>query len=51
MRLLNFFRECENVLNDNDAPAAFYFEMIVEHLEEGKDIPSDKRGVERMLGL
>lgn len=30
---------------------AFYFEQVLEHLRDGGGLPSDKRSVEKVLGL
>jgi len=52
MNLRNFFRDCKELLEENDqADAAFYFEQIMEEINEGKELPREKRMVSRVLGL
>lgn len=52
MKLRNFFRTCKEVLEDegND-DAAFLFEQLVEHINTGKSLPSERRDIIRILGL
>jgi hypothetical protein len=52
MKLRNFFRDCKELLEeDGNEDAAFYFEQIMEVLNEGKSLPADRRDVSRLLGL
>ena len=52
MKLKIFFQDCANVLDaEGNADSAFYFEQIVEHIMQGKALPTDKREVARMLGV
>lgn len=52
MRLRNFFRNCRTILEPVDPDAAFYFEQIEEHLNEGKPLPYDDMHLtERLLGI
>ena len=48
MRLRNFFRDCADLLPEDEA---FYFEQIVDHLNNGKPLPTTKSEVGRLLGL
>lgn len=52
MKLRNFFRDCAELLNDNnEADSAYYFEQIVELLNQGKSLPADRKEIGRLLGL
>ena len=52
MRLYSFIKRCRTALQDEGMEdASFYFEMIEDHLKEGKSLPSDEKGVSRLLGL
>lgn len=52
MKLRNFFRDCAELLNDNDdTDSAYYFEQIVELLNQGKSLPADRKEIGRLLGL
>ena len=54
MKLKNFFRSCKEVLDAADEPAsfaAFYFEQLQEHMENGNSLPQDKREIQRLLGV
>lgn len=42
---------CQKLLENVDTDAAFYFEQIVDHINDGKPIPSDQASIARMLGL
>jgi hypothetical protein len=51
MRLRNFFRTAASLL-DEDTDARFYFEQIVEHMNDGGSVMSDDPAViRRILGL
>ena len=51
MKLRNFFRTAASLL-DEDADARFYFEQIVEHMNDGGSIMTDDPvAVRRILGL
>lgn len=49
MKLRNFFRTCAELTEHEDA--SYYFGQIVEHIESGKSLPSEKSEISRMLGL
>jgi len=51
MQLLDFFRACQQSLEDHDTDAAFYFEQIVDHMRTGKPLPTKKVEISRMLGV
>lgn len=52
MILRNFFRSCKEILEDNDeADAAFYFEQVMDRINSGKSLPTDRREIERLLGV
>ena len=52
MKLRNFFRDCKELLEDNgEEDAAFYFEQIMDEINEGRTLPGDKRNVSKVLGL
>ena len=54
MHLRNFFRSCKELLEDAGEPhslAAYYFEQLQEHLEDGGTLPQDKRDIQRILGM
>ena len=51
MKLRNFFRDCKEILESADEDAAFYFEQIMDELNAGKSLPTDKREVARLLGV
>lgn len=52
MKLRNFFRDCKELLEENDEEdAAFYFEQIMDEINEGRTLPGDKRTVSKVLGL
>lgn len=51
MKLRNFFRTCATVVGD-DTDAQFYFEQIVEHINNGGTLGSDDpTTVRRILGV
>ena len=51
MKLRNFFRTCASVVEE-DTDAQFYFEQIVDHINNGGNIGSDDPvAVRRILGL
>jgi len=50
MKLRNFFRTCARVVED-ESDAQFYFEQIVEHINNGGSISTDDPvAVRRILG-
>lgn len=49
MKLRNFFRTCAELIEDEDA--AYYFEQVVDHLNSGGSLPSEKSEISRILGL
>ena len=52
MKLRNFFRDCKELLEENgEEDAAFYFEQIMDEINEGQTLPGDKRNVSKVLGL
>lgn len=52
MKLRNFFRSCREILEENDQEeAAFYFEQIVDEINNGRPLPADRREIERLLGV
>jgi hypothetical protein len=52
MRLRNFFRDCQELFDEHgDEDAAIFFENLVDHLNAGKPMPTDKREISRMMGL
>ena len=52
MRLRDFFRNCKELLEeDGQEDAAFYFEQIMEELNEGRTLPGERPAVSRVLGL
>lgn len=51
MKLRNFFRDCKEILESSDEDAAFYFEQIMDELNAGKSLPTEKRDVARLLGV
>jgi len=52
MKLRNFFRDCKELLEENgEEDAAFYFEQVMDEINEGRTLPGDKRQVQKVLGL
>lgn len=52
MKLRNFFRTCQELLEESgDTAAAYYFEQIVDEINNGKSLPTDRREVSRLLGI
>lgn len=52
MKLRNFFRDCAEILNEaGESDAAFYFEQVVDHINNGRSLPSDIREVSKILGV
>lgn len=52
MKLRNFFRDAKELLEKNgNEDAAYYFEQVMEELNQGKSLPTDKTNVSRLLGL
>ncbi len=52
MKLRNFFRDCKELLEENgEEDAAFYFEQVMDEINEGRTLPGDKRNVSKVLGL
>ena len=52
MKLRNFFRDCKELLEQNDNEnSAFYFEQIMDELTAGKPLPTERKHVSRLLGL
>lgn len=48
----DFIKTCKEVLEEaNDDDAAFRFEMILDHLNDGKAITADKKSVSMILGV
>ena len=51
MKLRNFFRKAATVVGD-DTDAQFYFEQIVDHINQGGNIMTDDPvAIRRILGL
>ena len=51
MKLRNFFRTCAGVVEDN-SDAQFYFEQLVEHINNGGNISTDDPvTIRRILGV
>ena len=49
--LTNFFQECFDELDETGDDAAFYFEQLVEHINNGGSISTDDPvAVRRILG-
>lgn len=52
MKLRNFFRDCKELLEENgEEDAAFYFEQVMDTINEGKSLPGDRKDVQKVLGL
>ena len=52
MGTLQFFKSAAEALTEAGyEDEAFYFEQVVDHLRSGGGLPSDKRAVEKVLGL
>lgn len=52
MKLRNFFRSCKDILEDNNQnESAFYFEQIMDEINSGRALPTDRRDIERLLGV
>lgn len=51
MKLRNFFRDCAEILETENNDAAFYFEQLVEHINLGKSLPTDRKDIQRLLGV
>jgi hypothetical protein len=52
MKLRNFFRTCADLLKENnDEDAAYYFEQIVEEINQGKPLPAERKEISRLLGI
>ena len=52
MKLRNFFRTCAELLNENgEEDVAYYFEQIVEEINQGKPLPAERKEISRLLGL
>jgi len=52
MKLRNFFRTCKEVMeSENLENEAFIFEQLEEHITSGKQLPSDRRDIIRILGI
>ena len=52
MKMRVFFRTAAEVLNeDGQGDAAFYFEQLVDHINEGGSLPQSQKDVARVLGL
>jgi len=52
MKLRDFFREAAGILNQaGEEDAAFYFEQVVDHLNQGKPLPQDYTALSRMFGV
>jgi hypothetical protein len=48
----NFFKTCAQLLKDDESDeGAFYFNQIVDHINEGKALPTDSASIARMLGM
>ena len=51
MKLRNFIRACAGVVEDN-SDAQFYFEQLVEHINNGGNISTDDPvAIRRILGV
>jgi hypothetical protein len=52
MKMRNFFKTCAQLLKDDESDeGAFYFNQIVDHINEGKSLPTDSASIARMLGM
>jgi len=51
MKLRNFFRTCVDILEPENADAAFFFEQIVDHINAGNSLPADRKEIQRLLGI
>lgn len=52
MALYNFFKTAREILEkEGNEDAAFYFEQMQDHLKEGKSLPSERREIQRLLGI
>lgn len=52
MRLMTSLKNLHAALEDADeTEAAFYFEQLIEHIRNGKPMPSSFREAQRILGL
>lgn len=52
MRTYQFFKIAAEALKESGyEDPGYYFEQVVDHLKEGKGLPSEKRSVESLLGL
>lgn len=52
MKLRNFFRSCREILNaEGNDDAAFWFEQIEEHINNGGRLPDSRAEIARMLGV
>ena len=52
MKLRNFFRDAKELLEKNgNEDAAYYFEQVMDELNQGKSLPTEKENVSRLLGL
>tara|TARA_R110000851_G_scaffold81665_1_gene179277 strand:- start:61 stop:288 length:228 start_codon:yes stop_codon:yes gene_type:complete len=52
MKLRNFFRDAKELLENNgNEDAAYYFEQVMEELNNGGTLPVDKSNVSKLLGL
>ena len=52
MRLKNFFRDAADILHTcNEPDAAFYFEQICDWIMEGKQLPSSRSEISKVLGV
>lgn len=52
MKLRNFFRDAQHILEEaGEHDAAFYFEQMVDHINEGGSLPTTRKEVSRILGV
>lgn len=54
MYMLKFFRACVETLEAAGEPAslaAFYFEQLEEHVQQGGTLPQDVKDLQRVFGV
>lgn len=52
MKLRNFFRDAQSILEEaGENDAAFYFEQMVDHINDGGTLPATRKEVSRVLGV
>jgi len=52
MRLRDFFRTAQQILeSEGYDDAAFYFEQVKDHLNDGGTLPTNRQEIVRLLGV